>query len=54
MNCETNSLVSIRGGDAMKEPMSLSLPGLERLLGVCQRLNLGLETSPPARETGSL
>jgi len=30
------------------EPMSL--PGLERLLGVCQRLNLGLMTSPPARE----
>ncbi|WP_309891632.1 hypothetical protein [Archangium sp.] len=24
------------------------LPGLERLLGVCQRLNLGLKTSPPA------
>jgi hypothetical protein len=30
------------------EPMDL--PGLERLSGVCQRLNLGLETSPPARE----
>jgi hypothetical protein len=30
------------------EPMSL--PGLERLLDVCQRLNLGLMTSPPARE----
>ena len=29
---------------------SVSLPGLERLLDVCQRLNLGLETSPPARE----
>jgi len=28
----------------------MELPGLERLLGVCQRLNLGLETSPPARE----
>ncbi|PTL78166.1 hypothetical protein [Vitiosangium sp. GDMCC 1.1324] len=26
------------------------LPGLERLLDVCQRLSLGLETSPPARE----
>jgi hypothetical protein len=32
----------------MKERMAL--PGLERLLEVCQRLNLGLETSPPARE----
>jgi hypothetical protein len=32
----------------MKEYMAL--PGLERLLEVCQRLNLGLETSPPARE----
>src|SRR5690242_17813766 len=30
------------------EPMAL--PGLERLLDVCQRLNLGLKTSPPARE----
>jgi hypothetical protein len=30
------------------EPMAL--PGLERLMEVCQRLNLGLETSPPARE----
>jgi hypothetical protein len=30
------------------EPMSL--PGLERLLDVCQRLNLGLMRSPPARE----
>ena len=29
---------------------SVSLPGLERLLDVCQRLNLGLETSSPARE----
>jgi hypothetical protein len=29
------------------EPMPL--PGLERLMEVCQRLNLGLETSPPAR-----
>jgi hypothetical protein len=28
----------------------IALPGLERLLEVCQRLNLGLETSPPARE----
>jgi hypothetical protein len=28
----------------------MALPGLERLLEVCQRLNLGLETSPPARE----
>jgi hypothetical protein len=28
----------------------IPLPGLERLLEVCQRLNLGLETSPPARE----
>jgi hypothetical protein len=28
----------------------VELPGLERLLEVCQRLNLGLETSPPARE----
>ncbi|MFY0564801.1 hypothetical protein ACN28E_13175 [Archangium lansingense] len=28
----------------------MSLPGLERLLEVCQRLNLGLETSPPAHE----
>ncbi|MFY0525220.1 hypothetical protein ACN28I_19430 [Archangium gephyra] len=28
----------------------MNLPGLERLLGVCQRLNLGLETSPPTRE----
>jgi hypothetical protein len=30
------------------EPMAL--PGLERLLEVCQRLKLGLKTSPPARE----
>ena len=30
------------------EPMSL--PGLERLLDVCQRLNLGLKISPPARQ----
>jgi hypothetical protein len=29
---------------------SIALPGLNRLLEVCQRLNLGLETSPPARE----
>ncbi|PTL77512.1 hypothetical protein [Vitiosangium sp. GDMCC 1.1324] len=29
---------------------SMALPGLERLMEVCQRLNLGLETSPPARE----
>jgi hypothetical protein len=29
---------------------SMALPGLERLLEVCQRLNLGLKTSPPARE----
>ncbi|PTL78167.1 hypothetical protein [Vitiosangium sp. GDMCC 1.1324] len=28
----------------------MALPGLERLLEVCQRLNLGMETSPPARE----
>jgi hypothetical protein len=28
----------------------MALPGLERLLDVCQRLNLGVETSPPARE----
>ncbi len=27
-----------------------ALPGLERLVSVCQRLNLGLETLPPARE----
>jgi hypothetical protein len=32
----------------MEEPMAL--PGLARLLEVCQRLNLGLRTSPPARE----
>jgi hypothetical protein len=32
----------------MKEFMDL--PGLERLLEVCHRLNLGLKTSPPARE----
>jgi hypothetical protein len=32
----------------MKEPMDL--PGLERLIEVCQRLNLELKTSPPARE----
>lgn len=30
------------------EPMPL--PGLERLMEVCQRLNLGLRVSPPARE----
>ncbi|PTL82917.1 hypothetical protein [Vitiosangium sp. GDMCC 1.1324] len=30
------------------EPMNL--PGLERLMDVCQRLRLGLETAPPARE----
>ena len=29
---------------------SMALPGLERLMEVCQRLNLGLKTSPPARE----
>jgi hypothetical protein len=29
---------------------SIALPGLERLMEVCQRLNLGLKTSPPARE----
>jgi hypothetical protein len=29
---------------------SMALPGLERLMEVCQRLNLGLETLPPARE----
>jgi hypothetical protein len=29
---------------------SMLLPGLERLLEVCQRLNLGLRTSPPARD----
>ncbi|HYO57802.1 hypothetical protein [Archangium sp.] len=29
---------------------SMALPGLERLLEVCQRLNLGLKTAPPARE----
>jgi hypothetical protein len=28
----------------------MALPGLERLIDVCQRLDLGLETSPPARE----
>jgi len=28
----------------------MALPGLERLLEVCERLNLGLETSPPAKE----
>ncbi len=28
----------------------MELPGLERLLDVCQRLDLGLEISPPARE----
>ncbi len=28
----------------------MALPGLERLMEVCQRLNLGLKTSPPARE----
>jgi hypothetical protein len=32
----------------MKKPMDLS--GLERLMEVCQRLNLELKTSPPARE----
>jgi len=32
----------------MEKPMAL--PGLDRLLDVCQRLNLGLEASPPARE----
>jgi hypothetical protein len=29
---------------------TMALPGLERLLDVCQRLDLGLQTSPPARE----
>jgi len=29
---------------------NMALPGLERLVEVCQRLNLGLETSPPAHE----
>jgi len=28
----------------------MALPGLERLMEVCQRLNLSLETLPPARE----
>jgi hypothetical protein len=28
----------------------MALPGLKRLLETCQRLSLGLETSPPARE----
>jgi len=28
----------------------MSLPGLERLLNICPRLNLSLETLPPARE----
>lgn len=28
----------------------MALPGLDRLLEVCQWLNLGLETSPPAHE----
>ena len=28
----------------------MALPGLERLMEVCQRLNLSLKTSPPARE----
>jgi hypothetical protein len=28
----------------------MELPGLDRLMDVCRRLNLGLETSPPARE----
>jgi hypothetical protein len=28
----------------------MALPGLERLMEVCQRLNLGLKTTPPARE----
>ena len=32
----------------MKEPMDL--PGLERLMEVCRRLSLRLETLPPARE----
>lgn len=36
------------GGGEMMKPMEL--PGLERLLDVCERLELGLETSPPARE----
>lgn len=28
----------------------MSLPGLERLMEVCQRLNLGMKISPPGRE----
>ncbi len=28
----------------------MALPGLERLMDVCKRLNLGLRTSPPARK----
>jgi hypothetical protein len=28
----------------------MELPGLEWLMAVCQRLNLRLETLPPARE----
>jgi hypothetical protein len=28
----------------------MALPGLERLMEVCQRLDLGMKTSPPARE----
>ncbi|WP_257451914.1 hypothetical protein [Archangium lipolyticum] len=30
--------------------LPLALPGLDRLMGLCQRLNLRLETLPPARE----
>ncbi len=29
---------------------TMSLPGLERLMSICKQLNLGLETSPPARK----
>ncbi|HZH76396.1 MAG TPA: hypothetical protein VEY88_10200 [Archangium sp.] len=34
----------------MTQPI-MALPGLERLMAVCQRLNLRLETLPPARES---
>src|ERR1044071_13586 len=44
-SCGTNSLVLNRRGGTMA---SEALPGLARLLDVCQRLNLGLKTLPPA------
>ncbi len=38
----------VRERKTMEQPMAL--PGMDRLMDVCRRLELGLNTSPPARE----